>query len=80
MSNVIISYNWPYKTKNGISPTMCFYDGLRIALEESNHDVLEINTANFCTNVEIDEISKNSILEINNNIFYEHACFFSCCF
>ncbi len=47
MSNIILSYNWPYKTKNNISPTMCYYDGLRIAFQNSGHNIMEINNANF---------------------------------
>ena len=71
MAKILITYYWPYKLPQGYSPTMCFYDGLRIAFEKNNHDVLEINLANFANYPKIDNITNNSILEINNDYLYE---------
>jgi len=70
MAKILVTYYWPYKLPEGYSPTMCFYDGLRISFEKNNHDILEINLANFANDPKIDKITNNSILEVVSDYIY----------
>ena len=71
MAKILISYYWPYKLLNGLSPTMCFYDGLRIGCQQRGHDVMEINHANFRYPIDStltkDAVMVGSKLEYKNN-------------